>query len=75
MREIRQKITDQQDEIVSDIRQLVEEQYCPVHGKFAEFQGIVGELGSEEGARIQFSTCCEDLRKTIEDALQARAQP
>jgi len=72
MAAIKKQVTEKQDEILADFRHLVEQQYCPVHGKFAEFEGAEGELGSDEGVRLRFTTCCPALEEAVHQAVQAR---
>lgn len=71
MREIQRQLTAKQDEILAGFRDVIEEQYCPIHRKFAELEDIEGELGSEEGMRLKFTYCCEDLKKKVEDTIKS----
>lgn len=71
MRQISQTISEKQDEILADVKNLVEQQYCPIHGKFAEFEGIDGKLGEKAGAKMRFSCCCDDLRAQVEQTISA----
>ncbi|WP_291424072.1 hypothetical protein [Deinococcus sp.] len=71
IREIQRQVTAKQEELLANLRNAIEEQYCPTHGKFAEFEGIEGDLGNLDGVQLSFTYCCEDLKKSVDDTVKS----
>lgn len=62
------------EEIVSRVRDTVEQQYCPTHGEFAQFVGVDGNLAQDEELRFEFKCCCDALQAKVEAELQASGE-
>ncbi len=71
VKKIIRSLQDQaQKHVVGTLRNIVEEQYCTKHGRFAEFQDISGSVLAG-GADVRFSACCTALREKVQATLAA----
>ncbi|MBZ9753530.1 hypothetical protein K7W42_22110 [Deinococcus sp. HMF7604] len=71
MRELKQRADAQ---IKDQVRELIESQYCPVHGRFASLNQIHGHLSNDATLEFDFDTCCEELQAKVRQGLDGQAQ-